>query len=112
MSKRNGQKEGNKEAEKGKEGNRGCKEVRDVQQRYKERKREMGRVSESFTHAGNNFAVVQRSRVYAGVHVCVHVCSCVYMVVYVAVCLYISVCVCVFDVSSLLAVCRAVKGCH
>lgn len=56
-----------------------------------------GKSERSFTHADNNFAVAQRSRVCASVLVCVLVCvlMCVYMCVYVGVCVCSSVCVCV-----------------
>lgn len=69
-----------------------------------------GKSERSFTHADNNFVVAQRSRVCASVLVCARVCLCVY--VGVCVCLSVCVCVSVYDVSLLLAVCRAVKGCH
>lgn len=52
-----------------------------------------GKSERSFTHADNNFAVAQRSRVCASVLVCLRVCLCV--CVYVGVCVCLSVCMCV-----------------
>lgn len=57
-----------------------------------------GKSERSFTHADNNFAVAQRSRVCASVLVCLRVCLCVC----VGVCVCSSVCVCV-SVCSMLA---------
>lgn len=108
MSKRNGQKEGNKEGERGRKEARIGRGIA-AGKGGKEREMGIGREGKSersFTHADNNFAVAQRSRV------CASVLLCVYMYVYVRVCVCSSVCVSVYDVSLLLAVCRAVKGCH
>lgn len=52
-----------------------------------------GKSERSFTHADNNFAVAQRSRVCASVLVCLRVCLCVCVCMWE--CVFVCQCVCV-----------------
>lgn len=86
------------------------------------------RYSRGISREGERWAEVERGRVsevsrtqattllLPKGHECVRACACVCAVVCTFVCMlqcvFVCQCVCVFDVSSLLAVCRAVKGCH
>lgn len=54
-----------------------------------------GKSERSFTHADNNFAVAQRSRVCASVLVCLQVCFCVFTCMCMWECVFVCQCVCV-----------------